>query len=336
MNPSCLFSILLIVASVSLISCSQSTDQNVPANHTASLGQSASVEAELKQTRDRLTSAETENRELQASNKMLTEKLKEIQEAAEVEAKKAVSGTPSGGPSGAVPEQTRIALMGAKAIAEFRAREAERHVESLKAELSKKDDEMRAALEKVESISHENDDLKNKLDTLSADTAQKEMELDQTVKKLESTVSERATTIAKQDADLKEKEDLIGTLKKAWSDASQLKTSLEAGLNQAKTNLAECEKQNNGLKASLDQQQKETAKYSGDFESLKKDHSSCIAQTQALKKQLETCAKQIEALKAFAEKQKASDLSPKEKGSTTSVVEQLLGGPTQDKSTKEK
>lgn len=331
-----LFLILLLLAAVSLQSCGGSADEKSEAVKQTPTLQTVDVDKELKQVKEKLLSLESENKELHASNKMLSEKLKELQEAAEAEIHKESTKKSSGSSSGAVSDQTRIALMGAKAVAEFRADQAERRVKSLTANLSQKEEDLKNALENVENVSHENDQLRKKLETLTAAVASKESEYEQTVKKLESTVAERASIIAKQEEELKQKEDILNTLKTALSDAGQLKSVAEANLDQLKKNLTECQNMNNELKTSMDKQQKETAMLSGELENLKQNYSSCLNQFTSLKAQSDTYLKQIKHLESYIAKHKSVTTTQKGKEKTLPIIEKLLDSSTPESSQKGK
>ncbi len=336
MKSAGLISIFLILASVSLQSCGRKTDQYSGSEKPGTTIQTPNGETELKRAKEKLSFLESENQDLKASNKMLSEKLKELQDATEKENNNASNGKRSGGPS----DQTRIALMGAKAVAEFKAQQAERRLESLTSDLAKRSDDLKGALEQVEASSHENEDLKKQLEALKTEAAQKESDLEQTVKKLESTIAGRTSVIANREAELKEKEDLLNTLKKAWSDATQLKSGAEADLRQLKTNFADCQNQVAQFKASVDQQRKENERLAVELENLKKDYSSCMTQSQQLKAQSDAYIKQIQDLKSTGDqqtkKQHADQTVPTEDKKPSSVIEKLLDGVVTDNQSGEK
>jgi DNA repair exonuclease SbcCD ATPase subunit len=325
MKPLGLISIFLILASVSLQSCGGKTDQYSGSEKPGASVQAPNVETELKRAKEKLSSLETDNQDLQASNKILSEKLKELQDAAENQA----NNTPTGTSPGGLSDQTRIALMGAKAVAEFKAQQAERRLESITADLTKKDDELKGALEQVEASSHENENLKNKLETLNTETVQKKSELEETVKKLEATIAERNSVIIKMEAESKEKEDLLNTLKKAWSDATQLKSAAEADLKKLKTSFADCQNQTTQLKTMEGQQKKENERLAGELQNLKKDYSSCMAQSQQLKAQSDAYLKQIQDFKSTGNQQ-PDQAGSRENKKPSSVIEKLLDGVVTD------
>lgn len=333
-----LFPILLILISTALQSCGGKSDQIPSSSLNSGAGQSSNIETQLKKAKDKISSLEAENRDLQDSNRIVSDKLKELQDAAEKEARGVSPESATGSSASGISEQARIALMGAKAIAEFKAGQAERRVESLTSELAKKEDDLKASLENLEATSKENLQLKAQLETATNEADQKESELQQTIDKLESTLSERAATISKMEAQLKEKEDLLNTLKKAWSDATELKSSVESQLSQLNTKLTECQNQSNQAKTSLDQEKLETNRLGAELENLKKNLALCQTQSQALKAQAENYFQQIGDLK-----EKNSQLSkqiqesrpvggPTQKPS--SIIEKLLDGSSGEKSPK--
>ena len=331
MKPLGLISIFLILASVSLQSCGGKTDQHSGTEKPEAAVHASNSESELKRAQEKLSSLETDNQDLQASNKILSEKLKELQDAASNE----TTGTSTGKSPDGLSDQTRIALMGAKAVAEFKAQQAERRLESLTADLAKKDDDLKGALQQVEASSHEAEDLKVKLETLNAEASQKQLELEGTLKKLESTVAERTSVITQRDAELKEKEDLLNTLKKAWSDATQLKSAAEADLSKLKSSFTDCQNQIAQLKTSEDQKKKENEKLAGDLENVKKEYSACMMQSQQLKAQSDAYLKQIQDFKSTGNQQtknqQADQTVSKENQKPSSVIEKLLDGVATDK-----
>ncbi|MGC8604397.1 MAG: hypothetical protein ACP5VS_12025, partial [Desulfomonilaceae bacterium] len=154
--------------------------------------------------------------------------------------------------------------------------------------------------------------------------------------KLESTVAERASIIAKQEEELKQKEDILNTLKTALSDAGQLKSVAVANLDQLKKNLTECQNMNNELKTSMDKQQKETAMLSGELENLKQNYSSCLNQFTSLKAQSDTYLKQIKHLESNIAKHKSVTTTQKGKEKTLPIIEKLLDSSTPESSQKGK
>ncbi|MFH0958947.1 MAG: hypothetical protein V1897_09625 [Pseudomonadota bacterium] len=183
MNTLKLFSILFLFILMALQSCVGKTEQTPTSGTDKTSRTTVALESELKLTESRLSSIQSENKDLKASNEMLSEKLKELQEATQQESGGLTSPGTSDIESGGLSNQTRIALMGAKAIAEFKAEQAARKVESLASDLSRRDSDLKKALVDLEIVSQERDSLKKDLESLRAESKNTQSQIDDTQKK---------------------------------------------------------------------------------------------------------------------------------------------------------
>ncbi len=330
-----LFSILFLFVLMALQSCVGKTEQVSTSSTDKTLGASSTLESELKLTEAKLLSVESENKELRASNEMLSERLKELQEAAQEEGGEALSDKNADSQSGGLSNQTRIALMGAKAIAEFKYEQAARKVESLTVDLSKRDNDLKKALVDLEIISQEREGLKKDLESLKTESRNTHLQMEETLKTLESRLSEQNDVVSKIEGELKEKEKLLDTLKKAWSDATQLKGNAENQLDEIKNNFNECQKQAAQMKILLDRRQTESTRITAEIDSLKKELASSNVQVRQLQSERESYIQQIKDLK---EKSNAADNKTQsevpasgELEKSHSVIDRLLEGVAGDR-----
>jgi chromosome segregation protein len=325
-----LFSILFLFVLMALQSCVGKTEQVSTSSTDKTLGTSSTLESELKLTEAKLLSVESENKELKASNEMLSERLKELQEAAQGEGGDVASDSNTDSQSGGLSNQTRIALMGAKAIAEFKYEQAARKVESLTVDLSKRDNDLKKALVDLEIISQEREGLKKDLESLKAESKNAQLQMEDTLKKLESRLAEQNDVVSKIEGELDEKEKLLDTLKKAWSDATQLKGNAENQLAEIKNNFNECQKQNAQMKVLLDQSQTESTRITAELDSLKKELASNNVQMRQLQSERESYIQQIKDLeeksKAALNKNQSEIPASGELDKSHSVIERLLEG----------
>lgn len=292
-----LFSILFLFVSLALQSCGGKTDQASTSATDKTSRTPASLESELKLTEARLSSLESENMELTASNKMLLEKLKELQEAALRETGGGLSDRTPDNENVGLSNQNRIALIGAKAIAEFKADQALRRMESLTSDLSKRDDDLKKALVNFEIVSQEREGLKREFESLKADSMNTQSQMEDTLSKLEARLAEKSDLVSKIEAELNDKEQLLTTLKKAWSDATQLKNNAEERLSQINNNFNECQNQVAQMRGLLDQSRTESTRIIAEFEGLKKELASSNLQNRQLQSNGESYLKQIRELK---------------------------------------
>ncbi len=295
-----LFSILFLFVSMALQSCVGKTDQASTSGTDKTSRTAATLESELKVTESRLSSLESENKELTASNEMLSEKLKELQEAAQQEPGGATSDRTIDNETGGLSNQKKIALMGAKAIAEFKAEQAVRRLESLTADLSKRDDDLKKALVDLEIVSQEREGLKKEFESLKAESRNTRSQLEDTLSKLEARLAEKNDLVSKIEGELNDKEELLNTLKKAWSDATQLKSNAEEQLSQIKNNFNECQNQVANMRGLLDQSRTESTRITAEFEGLKKELASSNLQNRQLQSDGESYLKQIRELKEMS------------------------------------
>jgi chromosome segregation ATPase len=292
-----LFSILCLFLSMALQSCVGKTDQASTSGTDKTSRTPASLESELKLTEARLSSLESENKELTASNEMLLEKLKELQEAAQRETAGDTSDRTPDNEIGGLSNQKRIALIGAKAIAEFKAEQAVRRLESLTSDLSKRDDDLKKALVDLEIVSQEREGLKKEFESLKVDSRNTHSQMNDTLSKLEARLAEKSDLVSKLEAELNDKEELLNTFKKAWSDATQLKSNAEERLSQINNNFKECQNQVAQMKGLLDQSRTESTRVTAEFEGVKKELASSNLQNRQLQSDGELYLKQIRELK---------------------------------------
>jgi len=292
-----LFSILCLFLSMALQSCGGKTDQASTSGTDKTSRTPASLESDLKFTEARLSSLESENKELTASNEMLLEKLKELQEAAQRETGGNASDRTPDNENGGLSNQNRIALIGAKAIAEFKADQALRRMESLTSDLSKRDDDLKKALVDLEIVSQEREGLKKEFESLKVDSRNTQSQMNDTLSKLEARLAEKCDLVSKLEAELNDKEGLLNTFKKAWSDATQLKSNAEERLSQINNNFKECQNQVAQMKGLLDQSRTESTLVTAEFEGLKKELASSNLQNRQLQSDGELYLKQIRELK---------------------------------------
>lgn len=197
----------------------------------------AKLESDLGQARDALARQQDENNRLAGQLDSLREKVKELEAAA---AKKTEATRPE---IQEVPDAGRIGLMGAKAIAEFKAEQLSKRLDTLSANLDKKEQE----LAKINQLAKQKDaevaKLRETIEKLQSQDESRVGELQARVDKISKELEKRSAEANKFEQDLQEKSELLAALKSAVNDASKLKSATEAENAKLQTELAQLSKQ---------------------------------------------------------------------------------------------
>ncbi|MFH0958948.1 MAG: hypothetical protein V1897_09630 [Pseudomonadota bacterium] len=136
--------------------------------------------------------------------------------------------------------------------------------------------------------------------------------------------------VSKLEGELNEKEELVNTLKKAWSDATQLKSNAEEQVSQIKNSFNDCQNQMAQMRGLLEQSKSESTRITNELESLKQELSSSNVQNRQLQSDAETCLLQLKECKdrlATAVDKKQLELPPSgDLDKSHSIIERLLEG----------
>lgn len=210
----------------------------------------AGLESQLNQARDALARQQDEKSRLVSELDLQRQKIKEL------EARAAKGVEPSQPLVREVPDAGKIGLMGAKAVAEFKAEQLSKRLDKLRADLDAKEKE----LARINQLANQKDaevaKLKESIEKLQAEEQARVEELQSRLGNISKELKQRSAEASKFKLDLQEKSELLEALKNAVADAGKLKSSAEAENANIRSELATTRKQLEETKAqaSLDRQ----------------------------------------------------------------------------------
>jgi chromosome segregation ATPase len=191
----------------------------------------------IAQSRDNLEKEKERNAELMKRVQSLLEGL--------TEAEKRFSSLQKGEAGDISPEaeRKRIELMGAKALAEFRAEQFRQRLDELAKDLDKKEKELETIRQNALDKDAEVQELRKAIDEIQRAERTRTQELSARLEQITRDLEERTAVASQFKKDLDEKNELLVTLKNAVADASKLKANAEAEIARLQNELSEVSKQ---------------------------------------------------------------------------------------------
>ncbi len=220
-------------------------------------------------------------------------------------------------------EQSRVELLGAKAMAEFRAEQLNKRLENFNKEIEAKDKELEEGNQRTEQKEADLAEMKQRQEGLQAQNDGKTKELQSQLADLNRELAARGEAADRLKKELDEKSELLGALRNAVQDATKLKKATESEL--AKTRASEAE-----LKNKLEETTNQLAKQNEEIGSF---GAQAQSYTQELNRQKELARKmgvETEQLKKETTNLKAqvADLAQRLKSTQAAASSQPEEGPS--------
>lgn len=287
---------IVLMVSPMIYGCGSSGKQGSATEQTQQLV--AGLKTELEQARKDLEAQTELNKSLEDQVQSLTGKLDEIEKQAPQSAASHESQAVNS--SGALDSQSRVALMGAKALAEFRAEQLSAKLEKLTRDSRSKEAELTKLMENSESLTEQMAQLKNALREKSEQFDSVVAEKTAHINQLGVEVNGLTKQLAELRQDVSEKEELLVTLKKAWSDATQIKTAAETDVSRLKTEVETLSKQAAAYKDAAERGSQEATFFKAELEQARDRLDSTTAQLEKLTNENLLSNTEIERLKAHS------------------------------------
>jgi len=226
----------------------------------------ADLQAKLKQVQDSLGQQRSQNDELIGRLQQLMEGISESDKRREkefdmirksAEDRGQESGRTGSGRSEALGDQQRLALIGAKALAEFKAKQLDLRVDELKKDLDRKEAELRELTDAAQDKDLQVQKLNKQLKELQASEAKRTAELDSRLEQISKDLSDQSAQSKQFKQELDEKSELLAALKNAIGDSARLKSAAEHQISLLQTQLTETTKLLETSKAAAEQQSQE-------------------------------------------------------------------------------
>ncbi|HMK35214.1 MAG TPA: hypothetical protein VK463_09125 [Desulfomonilaceae bacterium] len=207
----------------------------------------SNLESQLTQARDTVARQQAEKGDLVGQLDALRQKNRELEASA---AKKAE-------PAREVTDAGKIGLMGAKAIAEFKAEQLSKRLDKLSSDLDAKEQELARINQLAKQKDAEVAELKARMEKLQAGDKNRVEELQARLDSISKELEQRSAAENKIRQDLQEKSELLAALKNAVADSAKLKSAAETELSTLRTELAQVSKQLETSKAQAAQEGKD-------------------------------------------------------------------------------
>ncbi|MBI4962930.1 MAG: hypothetical protein HY913_06630 [Desulfomonile tiedjei] len=296
----------------------------------------STLQSQLARAHDDIQREQARNEELIAQVQTLTEKLKQPQSepAKPTRAERKAAQPAREVPGKAAADETKIQLMGEKAIAEHRAAQLSRRLDELSKNLDQKESEMAAIRQKAGSKEAEVEQLRQQIEKLQTAERTRTGELNSRLEQITRELENRSAEAKKLKQEVDEKADLLAALKNAVSDSGKLKSTAENEVNRLRSELAETSKQLEVARNVAEQnknvaeQWKEYAEqYQARAEASEKELQSQRERAVASEKELEDLKAQAEDLTSRLQALEAEPGEAETEEPAPSRIDRLLRGP---------
>ncbi|HTY24844.1 MAG TPA: hypothetical protein VMC85_17065, partial [Desulfomonilaceae bacterium] len=217
-------SLLLVAAMLVLHGCGETPVEKKPLEATEAQKTVAELQSELARSERQLLKARQETNELQR-------KLQTLESAPSKEAARPMEKI--------TPDEKRIELLGAKAIAEYQVDQLSRRLDELTKNLNLKEKELEAIRQTAGQRESEVEALRKTVEELQAKDQKRTTELTSRLDKMTQELQQRSADAQRFKHDLDDKSELLNSLKNAVGDASKLKSQAEAEANKLRAELQE-------------------------------------------------------------------------------------------------
>ncbi len=205
--------LLIMLSSLALLGCGESELQQARIQDQKAI---SDLKSQLSEAKDSLDARLKEKEQQVQQVQELTSKLNQVEKA--IAAKAQAEKTKAKG------DESRVELMGAKAIAEFKAEQLHRRVEKLTQDLSVKEQEVASIRQNAQQQSGEVEQLRARVTELQKADQSRTAELQSRLESIGKELKERSAAAEQFKRELDEKAELLNALKNAVSDASKLKS----------------------------------------------------------------------------------------------------------------
>lgn len=275
--------------------CGGTPPEKVPVQKDAPGDLAAVLEKQLNEVRQDLARQQARNNDLvdriQSLTERLSEKDQEVTKALDA-TRKSVSDSEARSKGSGSPD--RIGLLGAKALAEHKAAQLSKRLDTLTTDLKEKEQ----ALESIRANAKQKEEqvatLTQRVEQLREENETRTAELSEKMRELTRQLSESTAASRQFKQELKEKEELLAALKNAVNDASRLKDSAEKEVERLAGTLADTMKKLETSQKDAEHQRQIVSQLSGQLEGVRQE-SAALAET------LQNAKGEIERFRSAAE-----------------------------------
>ncbi|MFZ5867746.1 MAG: hypothetical protein ACOYXY_17820 [Thermodesulfobacteriota bacterium] len=231
-------------------------------------------------------------------------------------------------------EAGKLSLMGAKALAEFRASQLQERLDQLKRDLDRKEQALKSLSRDASQKAQEVEALQKRMEGIQSAEQTRTQELTAKLNQISTELNKRAEESERLKKDLSDKTHMLDALKNAVTDAGQLKANALAELKQASEALTEKEKQLEDARQKTEAYRTELLSTQEDMERAQQEAEQCLRSAEKLKAELARQGDETAQLRTELAQvsQRLQTLESKQDDPSTvrpSPLDRLLRGPDQ-------
>ncbi len=305
----------------SLLSCTNSDSDRLRIENEQRQKFIVDLQNNLETTKASLSEQKAENEQLKSELSAAMAKMRDGQTTNQ-------PTQPINGAKAKSDDPSRIEILGAKAVAEFKAdllakrlENAQKNINELKSQLSAKDNEVKNLAGQIGERDQEISRIKN---LAEQEFAVKDNRVSELQSKLDQLTKENAGTLEKLEkltAEAGENKDLAATFKSALSDATRIKTAAESEIGRLQGEVK-------NLTATLETTKTELNEVSGDFESCKSGYEQLSSQAEKFRSHAAQLTTENERIKtemaSMSERMKSMEAASAPGDNGRSNIDKLL------------
>ncbi len=295
MNKLFLRPLVLTTFLIGLLACGSEMPQKTSVEPDSNQKLVSDLQETITQAKQNLDKEKEHNAQLMQRVQSLLEAL--------TEAEKRFSALQKGEASDISPEaeRKRIELMGAKALAEFRAEQFRRRLDELSQDLDAKEKELETIRQNAREKDAEVQQLRKAIEQIQLAEKTRNQELSARMEQISRDLEQRTAAAEQFKKDLEEKNELLAALKNAVSDASKLKANAEAEITRLNNQLADVTKQLQDSQALAAQQQQDLAAAQNRLTQSQQEIQRLAQEVQTWQYEYQRSREEIEKIKAIAQ-----------------------------------
>jgi chromosome segregation ATPase len=302
MKASLCSTILMIGLALIFQGCGEHRTDKSPADTQPAQKLVSDLQSTLAQSRENLDREKERNLELMQRVQSQLDKLNEAEGSVRGSKPTEVSRGEE------ASDKKRIELMGAKAIAEYRAEQFRRRLDELSSDLDLKERELETIRQNSVKKDQEVQQLRQTIEELQAADRTRTAELNSRLEQITRDLEARSAVADAFKKDLDEKTELLGALKNAVSDASKLKSNAEAEITRLQGDLGQALRQLEASQAQFSQERQDLGlardyinQYQTEIERLRQEVGRTYAETERSQQEAEQIRVTAESWKQQAE-----------------------------------
>jgi chromosome segregation ATPase len=292
------YSMMILIGLVAILQgCSQSGVDKATSESEHLQKSIADLQSQLTQAKHSLSSLEDENQRLAAELQAAGVKIKMVEQRTLEKSSEGRTQTKGSEFKGS-DEESRIGLMGAKAIAEFRAEQLSKRLDKLSKDLDLKEQELVAIRKNAEAKDKEVASLSRQIEELQEADRTRTSELESKLDRIGKELADRSTAMGRLKQELDEKTELLHTLKNAVADAAKLKSNAEIEVTRLQSELTQAADQTGAVGKQASQLRRDLEQLQNQAFRTREDIDQCREQSEQLRAEAESSRQESQRLKA--------------------------------------